>query len=144
LFKVTGLDHVGIAVFDLEKSVPLFTEKFGLPLSKVVESKPRGLKFAIVRTGNSILELMEPTDNTGTVAKFLKKQGRNALHHLAFSVDSDLLNVAKDLKNLGIEMVSPTPTVGVLGHPINFCHPQFTGNILIELCDVGFESRSQK
>jgi methylmalonyl-CoA epimerase len=143
MFKITGLNHVGIAVFNLDEAVSIFHTKFGLTLSDVIESKSRGLKMGLISTGNSILEFMEPIDKNGPVAKFLEKQGRNAIHHLAFSVDSDLLQVATELKELNIEMTSPKPTIGVLGHPINFCHPKFTGGILVELCDVNSESRQR-
>jgi len=141
LFKVTGLNHVGIAVSNLEEAGRTFA-KFGLKASDRVELKSGGLVMALIDTGNSILELMEPTDQTSTVAKFLEKQKRNSIHHIAFSVDSDLQDVAKELGTLGVEMTSPLPTIGVMGHPVNFCHPKFTSKILIELCDSGFESRS--
>ncbi len=83
---------------------------------------------------------MEPIDHNGSVARFLSKNGgRNSIHHLAFAVDARLDVVASDLKALGVEMTYPAPRMGVLGHPINFCHPKFTSNILIELCDVDYE-----
>ena len=141
MFKVTGLNHVGIAVLDLDEAVSSFQSKFSLPTAEIVDLPSTGLRMGLMKTGNSTLEFMEPKDKTGTVAKFLERQGRNALHHLAFSVDADLNSVAADLKNLGVEMTNPKPTIGALGHPVNFCHPRFTGNILVELCDVNFDSR---
>jgi methylmalonyl-CoA epimerase len=144
LFKITGLNHIGIAVLDLEETSHMFSSKFGLHVSHRIESKSLGLGMGLVETGNCILELMEPLDTTGTVAKFLEKQKRNTMHHLAFAVDSDLDAVAKDLKELDVEMIYLAPKIGVLGHPVNFCHPKFTSNILIELCDVDFEARSGK
>ncbi len=141
MFKVTGLNHVGIAVLNLDEVVSIFQSKFSLPAAEIVELPSTGLKMGLMATGNSILEFMEPTDKTGTVAKFLERQGRNALHHLAFSVDTDLNDVAGDLKRLGVEMTSPRPAIGALGHPVNFCHPRFTGNVLVELCEVNFDAR---
>ncbi len=142
MFKVTGLNHVGIAVLNLEETALTFSSKFGLNVSHRIELKPQGLAMRLVETGNCILELMEPLDSQGTVAKFLEKQKKNALHHLAFAVDTDLTTAMKDLKQLGVEMVYPEARIGVLGHPVNFCHPKFTSNILIELCDVDYDSRS--
>jgi methylmalonyl-CoA/ethylmalonyl-CoA epimerase len=136
MFKITGLNHVGIAVVNLDEAVSIFHDKFGLPVSAITDFPSTGLKMGILSTGNSILELMEPLDKNGSVAKFLERQGRNAVHHIAFSVDTELYEVALELRGLGVEMVSPEPTIGVLGHPINFCHPKFTGNILVELCEV--------
>jgi len=83
---------------------------------------------------------MEPLDSEGTVAKFLEKQKRNSLHHLAFSVNSDLRDVATDLEKSGVEMIYPEPKIGVMGHPVNFCHPKFTSNLLIELCEARLET----
>ena len=118
MFKITELNHVGIAVSNLEEGTSLFKEKFGLPPSDIIESESRGIRVGVINVGNSILELIEPTDKNGSVAKFLEKQGHNAIHHLAFSVDRNLLDVAGDLKILGVEMISPKPTIGILGHPI--------------------------
>ena len=143
MFKVTGLNHVGIAVLNLEEAGRTFSSKFGLKVCDRIDSKSTGLAMALVETGNSIIELMEPTDDSGTVAKFLEKQKRNSIHHIAFSVDSDLQSVAKDLGSLGVDMIYPSPTIGVMGHPVNFCHPKFTSNILVELCDPGYESRKK-
>ena len=136
MFELTALNHVGVAVFDLEEAASIYESKFHLSVSEVVESKTNGIKVRLVNTKNSILELMEPIEKTSTVAKFLEKQGRNSVHHIAFSVNKDLEAVARDLETAGVEMVAPKPTIGVMGHPVNFCHPSFTGNILIELCDV--------
>ena len=144
MFKVTGLNHVGIAVLNLGEASQTFSSKFGLHVSHRIESKTSGLAIGLVETGNCILELMEPLDQEGTVAKFLERQKKNAMHHLAFAVDTDLGSVANDLKEGGVDMIYPQARIGVLGHPVNFCHPKFTSNILIELCDVDYESRIGK
>jgi methylmalonyl-CoA epimerase len=137
LFKVTGLNHVGIAVLNLEEASRTFSSKFGLNVSDSIEAKSAGLLVALVETGNCVIELMEPTDNSGTVAKFLVKQKRNSIHHIAFSVDTNLESVAKELQALGVDMIFANPVIGVMGHPVNFCHPKFTSNIIVELCDPG-------
>ena len=141
MYKITGLNHVGIAVSDLSETSGTFADKFNLHVSDKIESKDQRLFVSLVDTGNCILELMEPTDSESTVAKFLEKQGRNAIHHIAFSVDSNLEVVASALKTVGVEMIYPKPRIGVMGHPVNFCHPKFTSNLLIELCDTTFEGR---
>lgn len=141
MYKITGLNHVGIAVFDLVDASMTFLSKFGLKVSERIELKDQQLSMVLVETGNCVLELMEPLDAESTVAKFLQKQGRSAIHHIAFSVDSDLDKVASELKELGVEMVYPKARIGAMGHPVNFCHPKFTSNILIELCDTEFERR---
>jgi methylmalonyl-CoA/ethylmalonyl-CoA epimerase len=142
LYKITGLNHVGIAVRDLADASMMFASKFQLPVSQRIESKEQRLSFALVESGNSVIELMEPLDTESTIAKFLEKQGRNALHHIAFAVDSDLGIVADQLNEVGVEMIYPKPRIGVMGHPVNFCHPKFTSNVLIELSDVDYEKRT--
>ena len=106
-----------------------------MKVSDRIESKSAGVVVGLVETGNCVLELMEPTDSSGTVAKFLDKQKRNSIHHLAFSVDTNLESVAKELQGLGVDMIYANSVIGVMGHPVNFCHPKFTSNILVELCD---------
>jgi methylmalonyl-CoA epimerase len=146
LFKIKNLDHVGIAVLNMDEAISTFKTKFGMKVEKVVEIRTTGLKMGIIDSGNCFIELMEPVDkNTGTVAKFLERQGRNAIHHIAFAVDSDLEEVAAQLKQLfGVEMTNPHPTIGVMGHPVNFCHPKFTSDVLIEVCDPDYEKRRQE
>jgi methylmalonyl-CoA/ethylmalonyl-CoA epimerase len=142
-WSVRGIDHVGIAVKNLDQVIPTLRDKFGLSPSKLVDvSKDQGLKMALVemRDGSCFIELMQPTDPSGTVAKFLSKAGRSsAIHHIAFAVDKNLEDVSKDLAKLGVEMVYPKPRLGVKGHPVNFCHPRTTSDILIEICDVDFK-----
>ena len=140
VFKITELNHVGVAVLNLSETTEMFGSKFGLKVSDRIESKDQGLSVALVQVGNSMVELMEPLERTGAVAKFLEKQGRNFLHHIAFSVDSELDKVSSQLKDLGVSMTYPTARIGVIGEPINFCHPKFTSNILIELCQTSDKS----
>jgi methylmalonyl-CoA/ethylmalonyl-CoA epimerase len=136
LLKIKSLNHVGIAVLDLDEVVAMFRTKFGLDASDILSYEPAKLRIGLLNTGNCILELMEPMDKkAGTVAKFLEKQGRNSLHHIAFSVVSPLEEVSADLKELDVEMIYPRPQMGAMGHRVNFCHPKFTSDILIELCE---------
>ncbi|HYB04905.1 MAG TPA: VOC family protein, partial [Nitrososphaerales archaeon] len=74
MFKITGLNHVGIAVLNLDEAAQTFNSKFSLHVSHRIESKSLGLALGLVETGNCVLELMEPLDPAGTVAKFLEKQ----------------------------------------------------------------------
>jgi methylmalonyl-CoA/ethylmalonyl-CoA epimerase len=141
-WSVTGLNHVGIAVKNLDQTTKIFREMFGLEPYDVVDIS--GLKIALVKTRNCIIELMEPLDKSGTVAKFLEREGRNAIHHVAFAVDKDLDTVGEDLKNLGVKMIYPKAKIGAMGHPVNFCHPEFTSEILVELCDVEYENRKKR
>jgi methylmalonyl-CoA epimerase len=136
-WKVVGIDHIGIAVMSLAEPIEMFRDKFGLTAVKIAESKDQKLKVGVVDIGNCFIELMEPTDDEGVVAKFLARSGgRNTLHHIAFAVDKDLNQVKEGLKSLGVEMVYPSPRIGIMGHPVNFCYPKFTSGILIELCDT--------
>lgn len=142
MVRIKGLNHVGIAVIDLDEVTRMFSTKFALRISDRIESKDQGILVALADVGSTTLELMQPLNRDGTVAKFLEKQGRNAIHHIAFSLDEELLVAAKEFKGLGIDMIYPSPRLGVMGHQINFCHPKFTSNILIELC--GSEQDTEK
>jgi methylmalonyl-CoA/ethylmalonyl-CoA epimerase len=136
-WKIEKLDHVGIAVKNLNDSISSFG-KFGLMPTNIVDLKEQKLKMGLIYTSNSFIELMEPTDEDSVVARFLSKNGnKNAIHHIAFAVDKDLDRISVGLRDLGVNMVYPKPRIGVMGHPVNFCHPKSTSDILIELCEPG-------
>jgi methylmalonyl-CoA/ethylmalonyl-CoA epimerase len=136
-WNISGIDHVGIAVKNLEEAILTFKTKFGLENIDIVELKDQGVKIALLETGCGFLELMQPTDAEGTIARFLSRSGgRNSIHHIAFGVRQNLENIAEDLRALGVEMVYQKPRIGVKNRPINFCQPRMTSDILIELCYI--------
>jgi methylmalonyl-CoA/ethylmalonyl-CoA epimerase len=130
---MTRIDHVGIAVNDLEAATAFFKEKLRLPLKEVKELPDRGLRMAIFEVGETLVELMTPMSPDSQVSKFLAKRGEG-FHHVAFSTP-DLQAHIDDLVASGVEMTSSTPTIGAEGRPIAFLHPKGSFGVLTELIE---------
>ncbi len=119
--------HVAVAVESIESAAPLFELLTGRSCSPVEEIPDQGVRVAFVGE----VELLEPTDPEGTVARFLHRNGPG-LHHVAFEVPE----VAAELERLaseGLELVDRTPRRGAGGHQVAFLHPRSTGGVLVEL-----------
>jgi methylmalonyl-CoA epimerase len=126
------IDHLGIAV----KSVAVakaFYEKLGLPVSAEETVPDEKVNLVMATVGESRLELLEPTSEDSTIAKFLAKRGEG-LHHVALQVP-DLASVVTRLKNDGVRLVSDEIKTGVGGHRYVFVHPSSAGGVLIELVE---------
>ncbi|AAY80286.1 methylmalonyl-CoA epimerase [Sulfolobus acidocaldarius] len=134
-----AIDHIGIAVENLDNSIDLYTNKLGFRVVHRETLPDRGIKvvFLAGSSGETTIELMEPInhdDETNTVVKFLKNRGPG-LHHLAIKV-SDIKQSLSELNILGIQLVDKTPRVGARGHLVAFIHPKSTIGVLIELVQV--------
>jgi methylmalonyl-CoA/ethylmalonyl-CoA epimerase len=125
-----GLNHVGIAVADIDAGVRLYTEKLGAGLIR--RGAIEGLDFALLDSGGVELELLASTDTGTAVGKFLAERGPG-LHHLAYSVD-DLAAEAERMVGEGFEQ-SGEIRIGVHGTPIVFFHPRTVGGVLTELVE---------
>ena len=129
-----GVDHVGIAVKNLEEALEIFEKKLGLKLEKIRVVKEQKVQVAVLSTGGETkIELLEPTSPDSPVAKFLEKRGEG-IHHIALKVKGieDLLS---KLKNKGLKLVNEEPRRGIDGAKIAFIHPKSTKNTLIEFCE---------
>lgn len=133
LMKVTRLDHVGIAVKDLEESLKFYTEMLGLetPGSEVVEEQK--VKVAFLPCGESELELLESTSPDGPIAKYIEKNGEG-IQHIALRVDN-IDETLAELKEKGVRLIDQTPRYGAGGARIAFLHPKATKGVLLELCE---------
>ena len=130
---ITGLDHIGIAVENLEEVLPIFEQFLELKLEKTKEAKEHGIRAATIVTGGIRIELMEPLSRSSPISRFIEKRGQG-IHHLAFTV----VNVEKALRRLekkGMRLIDTEPRIGLDGGRIAFLHPKGTGNVLIELCE---------
>ena len=126
------LNHVCIAVRDIEETLRLYGELFGVDGAEAEEIAGQGVRAALVRVGGSQLELIQPTDPEGSAARFIERLGEG-LHHICFEVE----NLQQTLDNLdakGIELIDKKPRQGLSGM-IAFLHPRSTGGVLIELVD---------
>lgn len=127
------IDHIGIAVRDLEQSLKLYRDLFGLPLAGVEEVAEQKVKTAFFPLGESKLELLQSTDPGGAVAKFIEARGEG-IQHIAFRV-SNLEEKLAQLKEQGVRLIDEKPRRGAGGAKIAFLHPRSTGGILMELCE---------
>ena len=129
---VNKIEHIGIAVKDLEKSNQLFSALLGVDAYKTEEVFSESVTVSFFKTGDSKIELLQATNENSPIAKFINKKGEG-IHHLAFEVD-DILKTMTELKNLGFELLSETPKQGADNKLICFLHPKSTNGVLIELC----------
>lgn len=130
---IIGVDHIGIAVQNLEEALEIFEKKLGLKLEGVHEIKEQRVKAAMLLAGETRIELLEPIGQEGPVARFLEKRGEG-FHHIAFKV-KNIEGLLAQLKERGIILVDEKPRVGVKGAKIAFLHPKSTKNVLVELCE---------
>jgi len=127
------IDHIGIAVRDLDRALRFYRDQLGLELKEIEEVDEQKVKIAMVPVSESKLELLESTDPAGPVGKFIAKKGEG-FHHISFRV-SDLEDKLKRLKEQGVELIDHEPRYGAGGAKVAFLHPRSTGGILIELCE---------
>ncbi|MBW8348048.1 methylmalonyl-CoA epimerase [Bacillus sp. IITD106] len=127
------VDHIGIAVRSLEESLPFYTMNLGLTCIAIEEVSSERVKVAFLDATNVRIELLEPTDSTSAIAKFIEKRGEG-IHHIAFQVDSIEKRIL-ELKNNGIQMLNEIPKEGAGGAMIAFIHPKSAHGVLYEICE---------
>ncbi|MBL6645315.1 MAG: methylmalonyl-CoA epimerase [Flavobacteriales bacterium] len=125
------LEHIGIAVEDLEAAEKVFGEVLGSPAYKREEVAGESVLTSFFQAGSAKIELLVPTSEDSAIARHLEKRGAG-LHHIAFHVD-DLEAELERLQSLGYRVVTP-PKEGADGKRIAFLHPGDTARVLIELC----------
>lgn len=126
------LEHIGIAVKDLEKSNRLFAALFNQSPYKTEAVESEGVRTSFFKTGESKIELLEATSPDSAIAKFIEKKGEG-IHHLAFEV-ADIDSEIERLKTEGFELIHQTPKDGADNKRIAFLHPKSTNGVLVELC----------
>ena len=126
------IEHIGIAVKDLEKSNELFASLFGEPHYKMEEVASEGVKTSFFKSGPNKIELLEGTTPESPISKFIEKKGEG-IHHIAFAV-SDITSEIKRLQNEGFIVLNENPKKGADNKLVAFLHPKSTNGVLIELC----------
>lgn len=126
------IEHIGIAVKDLEKSNELFRKLFGKSHYKIEEVASEGVRTSFFKSGPNKIELLEATKPESPIAKFIEKKGEG-IHHIAFAV-SDIVAEIERLKNEGFTVLNETPKKGADNKLVAFLHPKTTNGVLIELC----------
>ncbi|MCG2768175.1 MAG: methylmalonyl-CoA epimerase [Chloroflexota bacterium] len=130
---IIKLDHIAMAVKDLESALKPYTEALGLTVSKMEEIQGQQVRIAYLPIGDTEIELVEPTTDDSGVAKFLEKRGEG-LHHICLEVD-DLKATLTRLKAQGVRLIDEEPHDGGKGKRIAFVHPRSMNGVLIELTE---------
>ncbi|MCX2585416.1 methylmalonyl-CoA epimerase [Pedobacter sp. MR22-3] len=126
------IEHIGIAVNNLSKSVPLYELLLNTSCYKTEIVDSEQVKTAFFKTGENKVELLEATDDNSAIARFLEKKGEG-IHHIAFAVDN-ILEEMERLKSLGFVLLNDVPKKGADNKMVCFIHPKSTNGVLIELC----------
>ena len=130
--KMRKIEHIGIAVHNLENSNELFSKLFGQAAYKTEEVASEGVKTSFFMCGPNKIELLEATNEDSPIAKFLEKKGEG-IHHIAFDVE-DIYSEIERLKLEGFTVLNETPKKGADNKLVAFLHPKTTNGVLIELC----------
>jgi methylmalonyl-CoA/ethylmalonyl-CoA epimerase len=131
--KPSHIEHIGIAVANLEESIPLYENVFGLKCYKIEEVPDQKVRTAFLKIGDTKIELLESTEPSGPVSKFIEKKGEG-IHHIAFAVEK-IEEHLENAKKLGVQLIDVVPRPGAEDMKIAFLHPKSTGGILIEYCE---------
>ena len=126
------IEHIGVAVQDIEVSNKLFTKILGTPPYKSENVASEGVVTSFFQLGDNKIELVASIDQDSPISKYLSSH-KEGIHHIAFAVE-DIVKEMKRLKNEGIRLLNDTPKIGADNKMICFLHPKDTNGILIELC----------
>ena len=130
--EVTHIEHIGIAVENLEQSIAFYENVMGLKCYGIEEVQDQKVRTAFFKVGDTKIELLESTSPDVPIGKFVEKKGQG-MHHIAFAVK----NIEDSLKNAeekGVKLIDTTPRNGAEGLSIGFLHPKSTNGVLTELC----------
>ena len=133
------IDHVGLAVADLDEAIKFHTEKFGFRLLHREENEEQGVAEAMMGTGSQLpesaqIQLLAPLNENSTIAKWLTRNGGPGIQQLCYRV-ADIDAVCATLRERGLRLLYPEPKIGTGGSRINFAHPKDVGGILLEIVE---------
>ena len=131
--KVLKIDHLGVAVPNVEEALKFYSGVLGLAPQGVETVAGQKVKVVFLPAGDSEFELLESTDPEGPIAKFIEKKGAG-IQHVALRVD-DIDAALAELKAQGVALIDQEPRYGAGGARIAFLHPKATGGVLLELCE---------
>ena len=130
--KPTHIEHLGIAVKNLDESIKYYEEVLGLECYTIEEVKDQKVRTAFFKLGDTKLELLESTDPEGPIGKFVEKRGEG-IHHIAFAVE-DTQKALDDAAAKGVQLIDKAPRKGAENLNIGFLHPKSTHGVLTEFC----------
>jgi len=126
------IEHIGIAVKNLENSNQLFEKLLGTPSYKIEKVLSEGVTTSFFKVGSNKIELLEAVDKEGPISKFIENRGEG-IHHIAFAVD-DIKSEIKRLKSEGFTVLNDEPKMGADNKLVAFIHPKSANGVLVELC----------
>ena len=131
--KPSQIEHIGIAVINLESAIDFYERVMGLKCYKIEEVADQKVRTAFLKVGETKIELLESTDPEGPIGKFIEKRGEG-IHHIAFSVEKIEEHLAH-AQNMGVKLIDSTPRKCAENLDIAFIHPKSASGVLIELCE---------
>jgi methylmalonyl-CoA/ethylmalonyl-CoA epimerase len=130
--NIKKIEHIGIAVKNLDEAITFYENVLGLKCYKVEEVKDQKVKTAFLKVGEIKIELLETTDPEGPIGKFIEKKGEG-IHHIAFAVDDTNASL-NEVKNKKIKLIDESGRKGAEDFQIAFLHPKSTFGVLMEFC----------
>jgi methylmalonyl-CoA/ethylmalonyl-CoA epimerase len=127
------IDHVGVAVSDLDSASALYERAFGMPMAHRERVESQGVEAALLDVGEGHVELLQPLGPETVVGKFIERRGEG-LHHVAYAVD-DIDATLDQLKRSGMKLIDEQPRAGIRGSRVAFLHPEATGSVLTEIVE---------
>ena len=135
--ELTHIEHLGIAVKSIEACLPYYEGVLGLKCYNIEVVADQKVKTAFFKVGQTKIELLEPTSEDSTIAKFIEKKGEG-IHHIAFAVP-DVQAALNEAEEKGVKLIDKAPRGGAEGLNIAFLHPKSTCSVLTELCMPGYK-----
>ncbi|WP_440183628.1 methylmalonyl-CoA epimerase [Barnesiella intestinihominis] len=132
--NISHIEHLGIAVKSLEEAIPYYENILGLKCYSIEEVADQKVKTAFFKVGQTKIELLEPTSEDSTIAKFIEKRGEG-IHHMAFAIEDGVANALAEVEAKGVCLIDKAPRKGAEGLNIAFLHPKSTCSVLTELCE---------
>ena len=127
------IDHIGVAVEDLDEAIALYGERLGMPLQHRETVEEQGVEAVLLGVGDSHVELLRPLGPDTAVGKFLERSGPG-LHHVAYGTD-DIDSALDAVRGAGLRLLDEQPRTGIRGSRVAFLHPKSTGGVLTELVE---------
>jgi methylmalonyl-CoA/ethylmalonyl-CoA epimerase len=127
------IDHIGVAVEDLEEAVSLYSERLGMPLQHRETVEQQGVEAVLLGVGESHVELLRPLGPDTAVGRFLERSGPG-MHHVAYGTD-DIESALEAARTAGLSLIDDRPRTGIRGSRVAFVHPKSTGGVLTELVE---------
>jgi methylmalonyl-CoA epimerase len=128
------IDHIGVAVADLDEAVALYSERLGMPVEHRETVEEQGVEAVLLGVGESHVELLRPLDADTAVGRFLARNGPG-LHHVAYGTD-DIEAALEQVRAAGLELIDERPRTGIRATRVAFLHPKSTGGVLTELVEA--------